>query len=155
MKFAKNVVVAVGLEETGGGSHGYELLRQMSFLNQSTIHFVHVFRTILYANVLGPTLSYPLAEEREQVQESTFQYLKQKFTPALPEGFAGQVHFVCLFGEDPKRAMIKYMNKVDGDLLLVASRKDRGIFESSFAQYVSKHTSADLLILKIREGTIE
>jgi len=58
-----------------------------------------------------------------------------------------------LFGEDPKQAMIRYITEVQGDLIVVASRKERGVFESSFAQYVSKHTLANVLILKSRDET--
>ena len=153
MKFAQNVVVAVGVAETGEGAHAYELLPQMTFLNQSRVHFVHVFRTVLYATALGPTLSYPGSAEKDQIEESVFQYLKHTFTSVLPDSFEGQAHFVCLFGEDPKQAMIRYITEVQGDLIIVASRKERGIFESSFAQYVSKHTLADVLILKLRDET--
>jgi len=151
MKFAQNVVVAVGVAETGEGPHAFEQLSQMTFLNQSRVHFVHVFKTVLYATPLGPTLNYPGTEEKSQIEESIFKYLKHTFTAVLPESFGGQAHFVCLFGDDPKQAMIKYITEVKGDLIVVASRKERGIFESSFAQYVSKHTHADVLILKARD----
>lgn len=153
MKFAQNVVVAVGVAETGEGAHAYELLTQMAFLNQATVHFVHVFKTVIYPTGLGPIMSYPSPDERAQIQESMFQYLKHTFTAVLPLAFEGQAHFVCLFGEDPKQAMIRYITEVQGDLIVVASRKERGVFESSFAQYVSKHTLANVLILKSRDET--
>ena len=154
MKFAKNVVVAVGIAENDEGANSYEVLSEMSFLNHSTIHFVHVFKTILYSSVIGPSLIYPVAEERYKIEESMFQYLKRTFAPVVPASFEGQAHFKCLFSEVPKQALVKYATEVEADLVIVASRKERGIFESSFAQYVNKHTMADVLILKVRDEAI-
>lgn len=154
MKFAKNVVVAVGVSENDEGAHGFEAIAELGFLNKSTIHFVHVFKTVLYASAFSPTLSYPIPEERDKIEESMFQYLKRTFAPVVPAGFEGQAHFKCLFGEDPKETMLRYATEIEADLIIVASRKERGIFESSFGQYMNKHTQADVLILKMRDEAL-
>ena len=155
MEFAKNVVVSIGTAEDGVGAQAFGALSQMTFLNHSTIHFVHVFKTMLYSSGLTPNLLYPAPEERTEIEESVFQYLKRTFAPIVPSGFEGQAHFKCLFSEAPKEAILKYVDAMSADLVILASRKERGFFESSFAEYVSKHTVADVLILKMgREDLI-
>lgn len=150
MRFGKKVVIAVGLNPGM-----FEMLKEvkgLEFLKHSEIHLVSVFKTIDYAYGLGEfSLVFPIADDRKAVEQSIKAALVKLWQDIAPAGFEGKVVPQCLFDENPKDKFCQYVGEVHADAVIVATRKKRGIFESSFAQYVSKHTDADVIILKKNE----
>ncbi len=147
MSFGKKVVVAVGPE--GEEKNALKELREMTFLKDSEIYFVSVFRIIDYAYGLGEyNLIFPVAQDRDKIRETILAELKKISTDFLPKDFKAMVKYDCLFHENPKEKLCEFLNEVKADLVIMTARKKRGIFESSFTQYVAKHTSADVLIIK-------
>lgn len=147
MKFAKNVIVAVGMTDDV-----FKLLaplRDMSFLSHTEVHFVHIYKTVNYTSYLGDFPSpFPAEEERASVRESIETLLRKLSTEVLPISFEGKVHHQCLFGEGPKYKLCDYIQEVNADLVIIPTRKKHDLFESSFAQFLSKHSSSSVLILK-------
>ena len=147
MEMFKKVIIAVGLN-TGVGEL-LKPLKEMNFLDQSEIHFVHVFNTFNYTTVLSDfPFVYPIEADRSPIQKAILGLLDKTAKAVLPEGFKGKVIHECLFDESAKFKFSEYANDQKATLIIVPSRKKRGIFESSFAQYVHKHTEANLLLLK-------
>lgn len=147
MKFAKKVVIAVPL--TDNMSQMLQGVRGMEFLKDSEVHLVSVFNTINYAVGLGEVpLVYPIIEDREKIEKSVIDRLKQLSSDILPAEAKDHAVIQCLFGENVKETFCDYANKVKADAVVVATRKKRDFFESSFAQYVTKHLDADVIILK-------
>jgi len=147
MKFANKVVVAVGLS-----SEMFEMLqplREMEFLAKSEIHFVHAFSTINYTSVLSDfPLIYPIQADRKAIEESVLALLSKCSQDIIPKGFSGKIIQKCIFSESPKEAFSDYVKETNADLVIVPTRQKRGLFESSFAQYVNKHTEASMILLK-------
>jgi nucleotide-binding universal stress UspA family protein len=147
MKFANKVVVAVGLS-----SEMFEMLqplRDMDFLSKSEIHFVHAFSTINYTSVLSDfPLIYPVQADRKAIEESVLALLAKCSHDILPKDFSGKIIKKCLFSDTPKEAFSDYVKENNADLVIVPTRQKRGFFESSFAQYVNKHTEATMIFLK-------
>ncbi|MCM2351266.1 MAG: universal stress protein [Bacteriovoracaceae bacterium] len=147
MKFAKKVVIAVPL--TDNMSQMLEGVRGMEFLKESEVHLISVFNTINYAVGLGEVpLVYPIIEDRKKIEESIMERLKQLSTDILPAQAKERAVIQCLFGENAKETFCDYVEKVKADTVVVATRKKRDFFESSFAHYVTKHLDADVIILK-------
>jgi nucleotide-binding universal stress UspA family protein len=149
MRFSKKVVVGIGL-----GSEMSELIkpiRDMEFLAHSEIHFVHVFNSTSFTTVFGDfPVIYPVAVavDPKAIEESVQAFLTRLSIEVLPKDFAGKVVTKCLFDNSPKDKFCDYVNENRVDLVIIPTRQKRGLFESSFAQFVNKHTHANMLLLK-------
>ena len=147
MRFGKKIVIAVDLQE--GMEEALKPLKGMDFLRASELHFVHVFHTTTFAYGLGETaLIYPIEEDRNIIHQSVLAKLVQLSAGLLPAGFEGKAYQRCLFSDDPKRKFCDYANEIGADTVIVATRQERGLFESSFAAYQSKHARAHVIALK-------
>lgn len=148
MKFAKKVVVAVGMFDPI--SKQMEPLKGLNFLSHSEVHFVHVFNMINYSTLTGDfPMVFPVEVDRKSIQESIVGLLKNISKEYMPPGFEGHIHHHCLFDESPKRKFSSFVKESHADLVIIPTREKHGVFESSFAQYVNKHTSANLILLKM------
>jgi nucleotide-binding universal stress UspA family protein len=147
MSLAKKVIVAVSPEEN------IETLlspiKELNLSNETEIHFVNVFNTVSYSVwASAAPLVFPIEEDRQQIEESTLKRLAEMAKHTLSPQFQGKIVTKCLFGEHVKETFSNYVNKENADLVIVAKRAKRGIFESSFASFVNNHTKANLLLLK-------
>lgn len=147
MKMSKKVIVAVGLNDES--STLLKPMSEMDFLLESEIHFVHVFNTFNYTTVLSDfPFIYPIEADRAPIEKSILELLAKTSSEVLPKGFKGKIIYKCLFDENAKFKFSEYTNEQDASMVIIPTRKKREIFESSFAQYVNKHTKANLLLLK-------
>ena len=149
MNFAQKVAIAVDVSVEAPGE--FDSLKEMNFLGQSEIHLIHVFQTTTYTFGFAlneAALVYPIPDERNKLQQKILERLKNIGDKNIPKTFTGKVFFDCLFSDTPKKAFCQYVDKNNIDLVLVSSREKRGLFESSFAQYVAAHTKANMIILK-------
>jgi len=147
MAFAQKVIIAVGLDDLGEGQ--LSGLKKMNFLQSSELHFVSVFKTIDYTYGLGEfSLVFPVSDDRKAIEENILNKLKKISAEMTPVGFKGSIFHHCLFDENPKEKLCQYIKELKADTVIVAARKKRGLFESSFTNYVAKHSEADVIILK-------
>lgn len=147
MSFAKKVVVAVGMFDDI--SKQLSPMRDMGFLSNCDVHFVHVFNIFNYTTLVGDfPLVYPVAADMKPIQESIVALLMKISKEVLPAGFDGRVHYQCLFDESPKYKFCNYVKEAHADLVIIPTRKKHNIFDSSFAQYVNKHSQANMIFLK-------
>ncbi len=147
MAFAQKVIIAVGLDDLG--NEELSPLKKMDFLQASELHFVSVFKTIDYTYGLGEfSLVFPVSDDRKSIEENILSKLKKISDRVTPNGFKGSIYHHCLFDENPKEKFCHYIKEMKADTVIVAARKKRGLFESSFTNYVAKHTEADVIILK-------
>lgn len=143
----KKVVIAADL--TNDINEVLKPIRSMDFLKHSEIHLVHVFNTVDYGFVFGEfPLVYPVEADRNSISESVLSMLRRTGKEIVPAGFEGKVIEHCLFSENPKVKFSHYLKDIHPDLVIIASREKHGMFESSFAQYVAKHSATNMLILK-------
>jgi len=147
MSFAKKVVVAVDLNNDS--TLLLTPLREMEFLLHSEVHFVHVFNTVNYSVFFSEfPMVYPLETDRKVIREAVISFLTLTAKEVLPKAFSGKIIYECFFDESPKAFLSEYVKNTNIDLVIVPTRVKRGIFESSFAQYVSQHTNANMIFLK-------
>ena len=147
MSFAKKIAVAVNLNEPL--SEILESMKSLDFINKSEVHFLNIYLTTTYAIGLGESaIIYPLETDQKKIREQTLERLDELGRSFLPKEFSGKIVSECLFSDDPKRKFCEYISEKGIDTVIVAAREKRGIFESSFTQFISKHTKANMLILK-------
>lgn len=147
MEFIKKVVVAVGMDEDM--EERLKPVTGMDFLNNCEVHFITVFNTLNYGFAMGDfPLVYPVEADKKVIEVTINEMLKATSKKILPAGFKGKVIHECLFDQNPKALFSTYVEDVGADLVIIAAREKKGFFESSFAQYVGKHTKANLFILK-------
>ncbi|MFA7612801.1 MAG: universal stress protein [Candidatus Caldatribacteriota bacterium] len=147
MSFAKKIIVAVDF--TNEINNLLKDMKEMSFIAGSEIQFVHVASKITYSFVFSNMpLVYPVEEDRKTIEESTIASLVKLSKEVLPENFSGKVRHLCFFSENPKQTFVEYVNAENPDLVIVATRLRKGLFESSFAHYVDKNTKANMLLIK-------
>ena len=147
MSFARKVAVAINLNEPMEDI--FSGLKDLEFINRSEVHFVNVYLTTTYAIGLGESsLIYPMVSDQKKIQESTVAALQKMAPGLLAKTFEGKIVAESLFGDDPKRKFCEYIKENNIDTVIGAAREKKGFFESSFTQYVNKHTHANMIILK-------
>lgn len=141
----KKIIVAVGLDEE---THEALLkIKKIDIHPDTEIHLVNVFPVILYARGMHlAVLTYPLPQERPAIEETVLAKLKAVKDEILPEH--KKVVFKCLFDSNEKAAFNDYVGSRNADLVVVATRKRHGLFDSSFAQHQLKHSHSNVLVLR-------
>lgn len=147
MSFVNKVIVAIDFNNEIKNLFTY--MNEMEFLSNSDVHFVHVANKITYSFVFSNTpLVYPIEEDRQIIEKSLMDKLTELSQKILPANFSGKVTHHCFFSENPKQHFVDYVNKEKADLVIIATRERRGLFESSFATFVDKNTKAHVLLIK-------
>jgi hypothetical protein len=147
MKIARKVAVALDLSEPL--PEVYKSLKYFEFLKNTDLHFVFSYMTTSYAVGIGDTsIIYPMEDDRAKIQESAVAMMKDLATNLLPKDFFSRVSAHCLFSDDPKRKFCSFLEDQNIDMVIVAARAKKGIFDSSFTNYVSKHSLCNMLVLK-------
>jgi hypothetical protein len=147
MPFLKKIGIAINMNHPN--LEVFEALGDVDIFQGSEIHLINVNLTTTYAIGLGEaSIVYPLITEQKQIQDSTIGELKRLALKILPTKYQGKMEAVCLFSDDPKRKFCHYVEENGLDTVIVAAREKKGFFESSFTQYVTKHTKAHVIVLK-------
>lgn len=124
------------------------LLRSMSFIQNSEIQLVHIFHTMTYVvDVNEYPLAFPVVDDRKQIEKFVLNSLNRLKEDIFPK--TSKVATLSLFSDDPKRYFCDYIERERPDLVILAARKKRGVFEGSFSQFITKHTESNILILKL------
>jgi nucleotide-binding universal stress UspA family protein len=141
--------IAIAISLNPELNSNYKELQTTNWLKEAEIHLVNVFHTHHY--MLGMEdipLAYPIETDLEEIKKSTLSYLKRVAREAFDQISETQLHFHCLFSDDPKQEFCDFVNSQKVDLSIILTRKKRGFFESSFGQYVSRHSDSNVLLLK-------
>jgi hypothetical protein len=147
MLFSKKVAVGINLNDPQ--TEILKGIRQLEFLNHSEVHFVTINMTTSYTIGLGESsIVYPLIDDQKKIREATISALNQLTSTLLGQNFKGKIIFECIFSDDPKRKFCDYVEDSGIDTIVLASREKKGFFESSFTNYVNKHSRANLIVLK-------
>jgi nucleotide-binding universal stress UspA family protein len=147
MKINK-MIVAVSLEPETSGP--LQKIKMMDISPTTEVHLVHIVPVIFYARGMQfNVLTYPLKEERPQVEEGILHKLQTVASELFPQH--KNVIFKCIFDSNEKAAFCDYVKEQNADLVVVATRGKHGvttIFDSSFAQHQLKYSPTNVLILR-------
>jgi nucleotide-binding universal stress UspA family protein len=145
MAFPKKVLIAVD------SSKSLEILgpiRAFDWLQDADIHLVHVFQLLTYGDGLSFNVAFPFHEDRNQLSEAVVSKLQTSSPQFMPYVHVGKVVYQCLFDEKPKQRILQYVKDEMIDLTIVATRQKKGLFESSFANYLCSHSTSSVMVVK-------
>jgi len=149
MSFGKKVVVAVNLNESS--VEDIKVVRRLDFFKDAQVHLVYVYQTTVMGYGFGfvdTTMIYPLEDDRKVIEQSALAALAKMAHDILPGHSESNSIQRCLFSESPKVALTEYAEKIKADTIVVCTREKHGLFDSSFAQYVAKHSKSNVIIMK-------
>lgn len=119
-------------------------------LEDARIHLVHCFEVQVYTNEFSPYI-YPTEDKYPELTEAAKIVLEgvetelKKFHPNTE--FVKEVYFT----QSPKQKTKEYLEEINADLVVVATRGKHGIeglFTSSFAEFLVKYSPCDIHILR-------
>lgn len=147
MKPAKKIAIALNLQEPL--PEAYNDLKAYEFIRGCDVHVIYSFMTTTYAFGLGETaLVFPMESDRKKLEESVTGMLQDISRSMFPKDFCGRLSAHCLFSDEPRAKFCEFIEKENIDMVIVAAREKKGLFDSSFTHYLTKHTHANVLILK-------
>lgn len=145
--FMKNVVVCVDLNENSLGT--LKKVRKDLNFNQTTLHFVHVFEIHMYNAEIVPVV-YPNEVQYPEIEKSALQIL-QKLATEITSDSQASFTVKCFFSHSREEKIVHYINEVNADLVVVATRGKHGIegfFSSSLADFLCKYSPCDVLVIR-------
>lgn len=141
--------VFIPIEISNESADYLSALKELDFLGQGEVHFIHLFQTMTYAfGIAESPLSFPTEVDRQGIEKAGVELMKTIGEKILPLNFKGKVEYRMRFSDDPKRCFVQLVKDEGPDLIIVPCRAKHGLFESSFSDFVGKHTSCNLLLLK-------
>ena len=146
MDFFSKTVIAVNFLDKN--LNLLKLIHRMDFLVESEIHFVHLVQEINYGDEFSFGVVFPDKEQKNEIREAVISMMKSVSSEILPYSHKGKVVYECQFSSDIKDHFCRYLEKVNADLAIVAPRERKGIFTSSFTNYIGMHSPTSTLILK-------
>lgn len=144
----KNVVICASLNDES--LKNLESLKGDPILQNARIHLVHCFEIQVYTSDFSPYI-YPTEEKYPEIESATLKILENLAAKIVPES---EVVKKCFFSQSPKQKVKEYLEEIDADLCIVATRGKHGIkglFSSSFAEHLVKYSPCDLHILRPRK----
>lgn len=146
MGFPSKVIIAVDVFHSPDDF--VSVLSSLKFIHQAEIQLVHIFHTMTYVvDVNEYPLAFPVIDDRKTIEESVIRSLTKLKEGTFPN--TANVSLVSLFSDDPKRYFCDYVEREKPELIILAARKKRGVFEGSFSQFITKHTDSNILTLKL------
>ena len=142
----KNIVVLADLNQESLNT--LRRLRTDLDLKHAQMHFVHVFEIRMYNADLVPIV-FPSEDQYPEIEQSSLAILRQLSDDL---GIKSE-HSIqkCFFSHSREEKVRSYLSEVKADLVVVATRGKHGIegfFSSSLADFLTKYSPCDVLILR-------
>lgn len=142
----KNIVICTDLNQNSLDT--LKTLPRNLDLKEAIVHFVHVFEIHMYNADIVPVI-YPTEAQYPEIEQSTLGILdKLAHDLGIKED---QVRLKCFFSHSREERISGYLNDVQADLVVVATRGKHGIqgfFSSSLADFLCKYSPCDVLVLR-------
>jgi len=142
----KNIVLCASLNDPSLDLLG--TLKGSDIIKDANVHIIHCFEVQLYTADFAPYV-YPTEEKYPELEEAS-----QLILNPLKEKLASDcssVNSKVFFSQSPKQKIKEYLQEVNADMVVVATRGKHGIeglFSSSFAEFLVKFSPCDVHILR-------
>jgi nucleotide-binding universal stress UspA family protein len=150
----RNIVICADLEKSS-----LENLKKLrnDILDISNVkvnvHLIHVFEVHLY-NAELVSILYPSETQYSEIEVSTLSILSNL---ASSLGLSSeQFTAKCFFSHSREEKILSYLNLVEADLVIVATRGKHGIpslFTNSLTGFLYKHSPCDVLVIRPKNTT--
>lgn len=142
----KNYVLCASLEEESVNT--LKKLKRDLDLKDAKVHFVTVIEIQVYNSELSAFI-YPVESQYKEIESSAVGILKNL---AKDLGVSdANASFSCFFDHSPESRVKSYLEQVNADLVVTATRGRHGIsgfFSSSFTDFLCKYSPCDVLVLR-------
>lgn len=145
----KNYVLCTSLEEESINT--LKNLKGDIELKDAMIHIVTVVEKQIYTVDLVP-YAFPVETQFPSIEASAMDLLK-----SIGEALGVEQKNIickCFFEYDREKTVKDYLDKVNADLAIVATRGKHGLdgfFSSSFTDYLCKFSPCDVLVMRPRK----
>jgi nucleotide-binding universal stress UspA family protein len=141
------IIIAVNLpEETQRPLH---FLRGFPYPPKAEIQLVHMVTESVYAAGMESVQTFPSGEAKKKLEEQILAKLEQLRTELFSE--TTMIVTKVIFDSNVRKGFTEYVTNQGAELVIVATRGRLGMkdhFDSSFAQYQVKYSTANVLILR-------
>ncbi|MEA9355775.1 universal stress protein [Bacteriovorax sp. PP10] len=123
-------------------------IRHQVDLKHTMVHIVTVVKLNIYQIDLSPYI-YPTEIQYANLELKAIEIMKK-----LGESLnidSSQIIYQCFFEYNKKETIKTYLEKINADLVVVATRGKYGIpglFSSSFADFLCKFSPCDILVMR-------
>ncbi|MBT3583954.1 MAG: universal stress protein [Halobacteriovoraceae bacterium] len=143
----KKIVICTNLDPAS--TKAIESLVDQDLLKDSQVELLHCFETQIYTGEYFINY-YPTEEQYPAIEGEVLEILAplDKKLSSI-----ASVNSKCIFSTNPKEEVKEFLNREKPDLLIVATRGVTGfagLFNSSFADYMLRHSPCDVLVLRPR-----
>jgi nucleotide-binding universal stress UspA family protein len=142
----RNIVICADINEKS--IETLKSLNQNIYLENSQVHLLHVFEIQMYNADIVPVI-FPTEVQYPDIELSTIRNLDKL---AIDLGIrSDQTHLKCFFTHSREEKIISYINEVNADLVIVATRGKHGIegfFSSSLSDFLCKYSPCDVLVIR-------
>ena len=148
----KTIVICTTLEEEC--LNNLKHLKNELDLTNSQIHIITIVKIQLYNFDLTPYI-YPTENQYIEIENSAIEIMK-----GLGDSLgvaSKEIIYKCYFEYDVKTKARYYLEKAAADLVIVSTRGKhgvKGLFSSSFADYLCKFSPCDILVMRPRAQLI-
>ncbi|MGZ3788580.1 MAG: universal stress protein [Bacteriovorax sp.] len=142
----KNIVVCVDLNQNS--LDNMKSFQHKLLFENAKVHFLHVFEIHMYNADIVPII-FPTEVQYPDIEVSTIAILDKL---AKDMGMRDeQTTYKCYFSHSREERIISYLNEVNAEMVIVATRGKHGIegfFSSSLADFLCKYSPCDLLVVR-------
>lgn len=145
----RNIVICADLNEQS--IERLRSVREDIDLKHAKVHLVHVFEIQQYISEFTPYV-YPSKDQYADMEKSTKAILEKLSTDMGLN--SEQVAVECFFAFSREDELKKYLEKVEANLVVVATRGKHGVeglFSSSLTEFLIKYSPCDVLTLRPRK----
>lgn len=142
----KNIVICADLNQNSLDTLK-TLGRNLDF-KDATLHFIHVFEIHMYNADIVPVI-FPTEDQYPEIEQSTLNILNKLGNDLGAK--KDQIQTKCFFSHSREEKIRSYLNEVNADLAVVATRGKHGIegfFSSSLADFLCKYSPCDVLVVR-------
>lgn len=150
MRF-KKIIIAIKFHESSFAA--LEEIKKLNISELTEVQFVHMVPVNVYGGLQVTVSTYPPEEEHARIEETIKQELRQLSLALLPGHEKTLIR--CMFSTNVKESFNEYIQSEHADLVVIPLKERSGILkyhDSSFAQFMMRHASADVLLLKNRRA---
>ena len=141
-------ITLIGLDISANQNENLDSIRKMDFLKESDIHLVHVVKEYLAGYDIMFNSQIVMEEDKEAIKLSVVNRLKEIGKEILPFNFTGKVTYHCVFGFDPKQTLVNVAADLRANLMVLATRGDKQLFDESVSHFCGLHAPCDVLIVR-------
>lgn len=147
----KNIVLCASLNDDS--LNLLKDLKDSSLFDGSAVHLIHCFEVQLYTADFAPDI-YPTEDKYPEIEDASKVILKGVEDTLKANEKIKSFETRVFFSQSPKQKIKEYLESINADLVVVATRGKHGIdglFSSSFAEFLVKFSPCDVHILRPRK----